>query len=105
MEPELVDNAEVVLEASCRAKPGETVLLIADEQLLPYAPAFASAAVELGLAPAIMDIRHFLSSASYESGRILEPLKAAMETADIVIIDGLTIVKDGIFCDEVWDKP
>jgi leucyl aminopeptidase (aminopeptidase T) len=85
MNDKLLQNAKIVLEASCRAKPGETVLMVADEKLLPYAPALASAAVELGLVPAIMDITHFLSSPAYDKGRILEPLKAAMEAADIVI--------------------
>ena len=85
MNNKLLHNAKIVLEASCRAKPGETVLMVADEKVLPYAPALASAAVELGLVPAIMDITHFLSSPAYDEGRILEPLKAAMEESDIVI--------------------
>jgi leucyl aminopeptidase (aminopeptidase T) len=85
MDDKLPQNARIVLEASCRAKPGETVLMVADEKLLPYAPALASAAVELGLVPAIMDITDFLSSPAYDEGRVLEPLKAAMEESDIVI--------------------
>ena len=85
MDSRLLQNAKIVLEASCRAKPGETVLMVADDKLLPYAPALASAAVELGLVPATIDITHFLSSPAYDENRILEPLKAAMEAADIVI--------------------
>lgn len=85
MDKKLLKNAKIVLEASCRAKPGETVLMVADAKLLPYAPALASAAVDLGLIPAIMDITHFLSSPSYSEGHVLEPLRAAMEAADIVI--------------------
>jgi leucyl aminopeptidase (aminopeptidase T) len=85
MDDKLLQNAKIVLDASCRAKPGETVLMVADEKLLPYAPALASAAVELGLVPAIIDVTHFLSSPAYSEGRILEPLKAAMEASDIVI--------------------
>ena len=69
MDDKLLQNAKIVLEAACRAKPGETVLMVADEKLLPYAPALASAAVELGLVPAIMDITHFLSSLAYDEGR------------------------------------
>lgn len=91
MDDRLLQNAKIVLGASCRAKPGETVLMVADEVLLPYAPALASAAVELGLVPGIMDITHFLSSPAYDEGRILEPLKAAMEAADIVIGNTLDV--------------
>jgi leucyl aminopeptidase (aminopeptidase T) len=85
MDKKLYENAKIVLEAACRAKAGETVLMVADEKLLPYASALASAAVELGLIPAIIDITHFLSSPAYNQGRLMEPLKAAMESADIVI--------------------
>jgi len=85
MDQKLLQNARIVLDASCRAKPDETVLIVADEKLLPYAPALASAAVELGLVPAIVDVTHFLAGSSYGEGRVLEPLKAAMEAADIVI--------------------
>jgi hypothetical protein len=65
--------------------------MVADEALLPYAPALATAAVELGLVPAIIDITHFLSSPAYDEGRILEPLKAAMEESDIVIGNTLDV--------------
>jgi leucyl aminopeptidase (aminopeptidase T) len=85
MDRKLLENAKIVLEASCRARPGETVLLVADEKLRPYAPALASAAVELGLVPTIMDITYFLASPAYDQGRIAEPLRAAMQAADIVI--------------------
>jgi leucyl aminopeptidase (aminopeptidase T) len=91
MDQKLLENARIVLEASCRAKPGETVLLVADERLLPYAPAFATAAVGMGLLPAIFYISHFLSSRAYDEGRVLEPLKAAMEAADIVIGNTLDV--------------
>ena len=91
MDEKLLRNARIVLEASCRAQPGETVLMVADEALLPYAPALASAAVDLGLVPAIMDITDFLSSPAYDEGRILEPLKAAMEESDIVIGNTLDV--------------
>jgi hypothetical protein len=91
MDQKLLRNATTVLEASCRAKPGETVLIVADDKLLPYAPALASAAVAQGLVPAIVDITHFLSSPSYGEGRVLKPLKAAMEAADIVIGNTLDV--------------
>jgi leucyl aminopeptidase (aminopeptidase T) len=91
MDQKLLQNARIVLDASCRAKPGETVLIVADEKLLPYAPALASVAVELGLVSAIVDVTHFLAGPSYGEGRVLEPLKAAMEAADIVIGNALDI--------------
>jgi len=91
MDPKLLENARIILQASCRAQPGETVLVVADAALLPYGPALAAAAVDLGLVPAIMDIAHFLSSPSYGEGRVLEPLKAAMEAADIVIGNTLDV--------------
>lgn len=81
----LIRNARIVLEVSCRAKAGESLLIIGDEVLLPYAPALASAAIELGLIPTIMDITHFLSTDSYQNGFVLKPLKEAIESSDIVI--------------------
>ncbi len=81
----LLKNAKIVLEVSCRAKTGETLLILADSVLLPYAPVLSSAAVEMGLIPLIFDIRDYLSSPAYAKGFVLPPLKAAMESADIVI--------------------
>jgi hypothetical protein len=81
----LIRNAKTVLEASCRAKRGETLLLLADRVLLPLAPAIAQAALELGLIPAIMDIRHYLASKPYGNGYVLESVKAAMDASDVVI--------------------
>jgi hypothetical protein len=85
MDQKLIDNLKIVLQGSCRANPGETVLFVADEALYPYTPALSVAAVELNLVPATIDIRSFLTSPAYSSRRILEPLKAAMQAADIVI--------------------
>ena len=38
-------NARIILETSCRAKEGESVLILADEKLLPYAPALVTASL------------------------------------------------------------
>ena len=85
LSPKLIENAKIVLEASCRAKAGESVLVVADDKLLPYGSAFAQAAVELDMIPAVIDIRHYISSQSYKDGSILKPLKEAIIAADIVI--------------------
>ena len=81
----LLRNARTVLEVSCRAKAGETLLLLADDVLLPYAPAIAEAALDLGLVPAILDIRHYVASEPYQNGYVLESVKRAIEASDIVI--------------------
>ncbi|MBN1292329.1 MAG: hypothetical protein JXB48_10865 [Candidatus Latescibacteria bacterium] len=81
----LLRNAKIVLEASCRAKQGETLLIIADDILLPYAPAIAEAALSIGVIPSIVDIRHLVKSEQYKDGYVLQSLKEAMDTSDIVI--------------------
>ncbi|MGE5603871.1 MAG: hypothetical protein ACM30E_12530 [Nitrososphaerales archaeon] len=91
MDDRLLDNARLVLEVSCRAQPGETLLVVADHVLRPFAPALAAAAVDLGLVPAIIDITHFITSPAYRAGRVYEPLRVAMEAADIVIGNTLDV--------------
>jgi hypothetical protein len=82
----LVQNARIVLEAACRARSGESVLVIVtSEAMLGRTPALVAAALDLGLAPAVIDIRSFIASPAYHTERILEPLKAAIESADIVV--------------------
>ena len=81
----LMQNAKIVLEESCRAKQGETLLILADEILLPYAPALSSAAMDLGLIPAVFGIRDYLKTPAYKKGYVLQSLKAAIESSDIVI--------------------
>ena len=81
----LLRNARIVLQASCRAQPGESLVILMDEALRPCAPALAEAAVALGLLPAVIDITHFTGSPAYRQGRLLEPLRAAIRAADIVI--------------------
>lgn len=81
----LLRNAKIMLKVSCRATQGETLLLLADETLLPYGPGIATAALELGLIPTIMDIRHYVASEPYSEGYVLESVKRAMDASDIVI--------------------
>lgn len=81
----LLKNAGIILGISCRAKEGESVLILADEKLLPFAPALVSEALRLKLVPSVMDIRGFLASAQYKEGYVLKPLAVAMEAADIVL--------------------
>jgi hypothetical protein len=75
----------MVLEHSCGAKPGETLLIIVDNVILPYVSALTSAALKLRLVPLAVDIRSYLASPQYKQAVILKPLKAAIESADIVI--------------------
>jgi leucyl aminopeptidase (aminopeptidase T) len=81
----LKQNAKIVLEESCRAKEGETLLILADEILLPYVPALSAAALDLGLIPTITDIRDYLKSPAYSKGYVLQSLKSSIESSDIVI--------------------
>jgi len=83
--PNLIRNARTVLTASCDARPGETLLLLADSVLLPYAPGIAQAGLELGLVPSVLDIRHYLASEPYRRGYVLKSVLAAMKASDIVI--------------------
>jgi len=82
----LLENAKTVLEASCRARAGESVLvLVTSDAIAERAPALIAAALELGLLPAAMDIRGFVDSPAYRQGLLQEPVKAAIEAADIVL--------------------
>jgi hypothetical protein len=82
----LLQNARMILEASCRARPGECVLvLVTSDAIAARAPALTAAALQLGLLPTTMDIRGFVASPAYRQGRILRPVKAAIEAADIVL--------------------
>lgn len=81
----LLRNAKLTLETSCRAKAGESLLILADEIMHPYADGIAAAARELGLLPLVMDIRAYLASPAYQTGAVSKPLLAAMEAADIVL--------------------
>jgi hypothetical protein len=81
----------MVLQVSCRAQAGESLVILMDDALRPCAPALAEAAVSLGLLPAVIDITHFVGSPAYREGRLLEPLRAAIHAADIVIANTLDV--------------
>jgi leucyl aminopeptidase (aminopeptidase T) len=83
--PKLLENASIVLEVSCRAKSGETLLILQDDVIKPYSKALSRAAVNLGLVPAIFDIREYLMTSAYSKGLVLPSLKGAIESSDIVI--------------------
>ncbi len=86
MEDRAVQNARIVLQASCHAQAGETLLLVvANDSLAQRIPALVAAARELGLVATIMDIRPFVSDRAYAEGRVLEPVRNAILAADIVI--------------------
>ena len=54
----IVRNAKIALRDSCRAKPGESVVVLVDKepQRVQCAQALEAAAVELGLRPMIIDL-------------------------------------------------
>jgi leucyl aminopeptidase (aminopeptidase T) len=81
----LLENASIVLEVSCRAKAGETLLILQDDVIKPYSKALSRAAINLGLVPAIFDIRDYLATSAYTKGLVLPSLKGAIESSDIVI--------------------
>ena len=68
----LLKNARTVLEVSCRARSGESLLLLADHVLLPYAPALARAALDMG-------VNFFDTADIYGHGHSEELLGKAME--------------------------
>ena len=81
----LLTNARIILETSCRAKRGESLLILADEKLLTYSTALVEAALELNLIPVVMDIRAYLKSKQYKEGYVLKTIATAMESTDIVM--------------------
>lgn len=89
MEDRFAANARIVVETSCLAKPGESVLILTrrgkTERRWNYSKAFAAAAVDIGAVPAILDISEYVSGPLYEDGRVAEPIRAAVEAADVVI--------------------
>jgi leucyl aminopeptidase (aminopeptidase T) len=94
MEDRLLKNARIVVEISCRVKANESVLILTklrepEGRRWHYSRALGSAAAELGAMPVVMDLAHYTLTQSYRDGRILKPLKAAIESADVVIADNL----------------
>ncbi|MGD8240600.1 MAG: hypothetical protein PVH68_18740, partial [Armatimonadota bacterium] len=89
MTDRLLSNARITLEVSCRAKAGETVLILTDanEFRTTCARAVEAAARDMGARPMIMDLADY-SSASLRAGDdtpVLPPVKAAVEAADVVV--------------------
>ena len=82
-------NARIVVEVSCQAQPGESVLILTDanEGRVARAQALAAAATELGALPAIMDVSDYkvLWKQSEAMGPVFPQVKAAVEAADITI--------------------
>jgi len=81
----LLENARIILQVSCRAEAEETVLVVADRTLMRHAPALVAAANDIGAIPAVFDISAYVQTDWYRDGRVFEPLKVAMEEADIVL--------------------
>jgi hypothetical protein len=99
-------NARIILEASCLAKLGESVLIITDRtpKRMACALALETAASDLGLIPVIMDVSaygrlcegkstaHWHVTSAYDpqllKSLMLKPVKNAIEAADIVILTG-----------------
>ena len=113
-----IKNATIALRDSCRGKKGETVLVLTDKdpQRVSCAQALEVAALEMGMKPMIMDASAFSNFCHDDSfihndqkyptdkaelqSRIWKPLKAAAETADIVICmrsPGLTLTYANLF--------
>jgi leucyl aminopeptidase (aminopeptidase T) len=78
-------NAKIVLEVACLGKRGESVVIVAFRDHRPCVEALARAAIELGMLPMTVDAFAFLKGEDFRKGRVLAPLKAALEAADIVI--------------------
>ncbi len=78
-------NALITLEASCLGKAGESLLLLTKGTHNVYTKALLHAAGQLGMIAAVMDVAAYLGGEDYRQGRLLPPLKAAIEAADVVI--------------------
>jgi leucyl aminopeptidase (aminopeptidase T) len=83
----LVSNAGIFLDVCLKAKADETVLIITNEKLMRDARAVAAAAAAMGAHPAVMDLTDYLAGA-FKKGRVLEPVKAAIEKTDMAVSVG-----------------
>jgi leucyl aminopeptidase (aminopeptidase T) len=81
----LAENSHLAVKTSCLARRGETVLIITDQNLMKYARAAATAAIDCGALPVVIDVDDFTSTTAYREGIVMKPLKAAIESSDIVI--------------------
>lgn len=90
MEAVFLRNARIVLKVSCLANPGESVLILTDmsEHRLACVRALEAAAVQLGAIPVIMDVSSYsrlVAGKPPHGSAVLKPIRAAVESADIVI--------------------
>jgi len=90
----LAENARITLKAACRLKAGESLLLCTRRSDHRYAPsdevartvaALEQAALELGARPVVLDLTSYWSSGQYQQGAVLPSVRAAMESADVVL--------------------
>lgn len=102
MRNRLFDNAKMILEISCMAKAGESVLILTGPGIrTDTVRALATVAMELGAVPVILDLTDYrqiiYQNGGTQSGPkkvdnlaglkkfVLPPVKAAIESADIVL--------------------
>ena len=85
----LLENARILLEVSCRATTGETVLILSNAQFHRYARAVAQAAETLDLHPVIMDLGEYPFERDinhlYAPSPPLPAVAEALRVADLVI--------------------
>lgn len=94
IESRLARNAKITLESACQLKAGETLLLCTRRTDHRYAPgdevsrsvaALEAAAVELGARPMVLDLTAYWTSGLYKSGTVLATVRAALESAEVVL--------------------
>ena len=90
----LARNARITLEVACGVAPGETLVICtrrskhryaSGESVVGYVRALSQAANDLGAHPVVLDITEFLASPAYADGAVLEPISAALRSADVVL--------------------
>ncbi len=85
----LIKGARMVVEQCFAVGPGDSVLIIADEDHEREAKAIAGVAVSYGAYPVIADVSHHVSAALASMAVSMEPSKtlaAAMKASDAIII-------------------
>jgi leucyl aminopeptidase (aminopeptidase T) len=90
----LARNARITIEAACRVAPGETLVICTrrgnhryapGETVVGYVRALSRAADDLGAHPVVLDISEFVAGSAYADGTVLEPISAALRSADVVL--------------------
>jgi leucyl aminopeptidase (aminopeptidase T) len=85
----LIKGARLVVEHCFAVQPGDSVLILADEDHAREAQAVAGVAYSVGSYPVIADVSHHVSSALASMAVPMEPSKtvaAAMKASDVIII-------------------